>query len=282
MRKRSFEARLAESVESNPRNLKRSKGLLYLIDYFEDPKEGARLSPRERKDFTRDTRKYINKRGFDGDRVLREFLVYVLVKSKCSVLSSVKKTDYPKKSEIGKFIKRIANKISENKDTDRLYVQFERFTDKIPTEEPAFKSALSATFAASFNMQKYDGNSYSKHQFKAPYLTAAAAAHAYDDKLSASRDYAAGLIDIMRKEAQRGAGRKTKMKRVAKPGARGLIKKCRSLWDKYCEKSNKTNLRAVLKHLDAMKESDAKTVASERTKCLRVANQEAKRLGVKK
>ena len=67
-----------------------------------------------------------------------------------------------------------------------------------------------------------------------------------------------------------------------KPAARDLIKKCRSLWDKYCDKPNKTNLRAVMKHLDAMKESDAKTVASERKKCMRCANQEAKRLGLKK
>lgn len=60
-----------------------------------------------------------------------------------------------------------------------------------------------------------------------------------------------------------------------------LIKRCQKLWETYCEKPTKKNLRAVLAHLDKMKESKAESVKKERSRCLRVANKEAKRLKMK-
>lgn len=70
--------------------------------------------------------------------------------------------------------------------------------------------------------------------------------------------------------------------RGSKPTARSLIKGCRDAWTYYCDRPNKTRLRAVFKHLDAMKGSEAKTVKEERRKCLRAANAEAKRLGIER
>lgn len=60
-----------------------------------------------------------------------------------------------------------------------------------------------------------------------------------------------------------------------------IINRCQKLWDVYCEKPTKKNLRVVLEHLEKMKESKSKKVKDERSACLRVANKEAKRLGMK-
>lgn len=60
-----------------------------------------------------------------------------------------------------------------------------------------------------------------------------------------------------------------------------LIARCRKLWDSYFEKPTKKNLRDVLSHLEEMKSSKNEAVAKERSKCLREANKEAKRLKVK-
>ena len=65
------------------------------------------------------------------------------------------------------------------------------------------------------------------------------------------------------------------------PPSTRLINRCQKLWDAYCEKPTKKNLRAVLEHLEKMKESKSKKVKGERARCLRVANKEAKRLKMK-
>ena len=57
-----------------------------------------------------------------------------------------------------------------------------------------------------------------------------------------------------------------------------LIDKCRKLWDQYCYKPTKKNLRKVIDHLEVMKISNSENVKKERARCLRAANREAKRL----
>jgi hypothetical protein len=71
---------------------------------------------------------------------------------------------------------------------------------------------------------------------------------------------------------------KKKAAKKATPKYQILINRCQKLWDAYCEKPTKKNLRAVLGHLDKMKGSTSEKVKKERSSCLRVANKEAKRL----
>jgi len=74
---------------------------------------------------------------------------------------------------------------------------------------------------------------------------------------------------------------KKKPARKKTPPSTLLINRCQKLWDAYCEKPTKKNLRAVLEHLEKMKSSKSEKVKKERSRCLRVANKEAKRLKVK-
>ena len=65
------------------------------------------------------------------------------------------------------------------------------------------------------------------------------------------------------------------------PTAAALKSECRRLWEHYCERPNKTRLRAVIKHCDLMAESSAKSVKEERARCMRSARREMKKLGMK-
>ncbi len=69
--------------------------------------------------------------------------------------------------------------------------------------------------------------------------------------------------------------------RKTKPEWKRLIDRCQKLWDTYCEKPTKKNLRLVLAHIEKMGESTSSKVKKERSACLRVAKKEAKRLKLK-
>ncbi len=60
----------------------------------------------------------------------------------------------------------------------------------------------------------------------------------------------------------------------------GLITQCQAGWERYCERPGKGRLKEVLAHLETMKTSGSAKVKLERQRCLRVANQEAKELGL--
>jgi len=78
---------------------------------------------------------------------------------------------------------------------------------------------------------------------------------------------------------------KKKAKSVGQMHNEFLIKRCRELWERYRERPSKKRLIEVLNHLDIMQgphsPSVSKKVKSERTRCLRVAKAEAKRLKMK-
>jgi hypothetical protein len=74
--------------------------------------------------------------------------------------------------------------------------------------------------------------------------------------------------------------KKSSAREKASPADR-LIRRCGKLWDHYCKRPGKKRLEAVLEHAETMKASTSKKVKAERTKCLRSANAEAKRLGMK-
>jgi hypothetical protein len=92
-----------------------------------------------------------------------------------------------------------------------------------------------------------------------------------------------------KKVAKKKATKKkaTKKKATKKKAARKtppyqlLINRCRKLWDHYCERPSKKRLKEVLEHLEEMKASTSKKVKEERSACLRIANKEARRLGMK-
>lgn len=81
-----------------------------------------------------------------------------------------------------------------------------------------------------------------------------------------------------KKTSKKKSGKKKTTKRRPRKKNPSLIKKCRASWDHYCERPNKTRLKAVFKCLEEMKGSKVKTVQSERRSCLRTAKAEAKRL----
>jgi len=60
-----------------------------------------------------------------------------------------------------------------------------------------------------------------------------------------------------------------------------LINRCQKLWDHYCERPAKARLKPVLEHLEKMKGSTSKKVKDERSRCLRAANKEARKLKMK-
>jgi len=92
------------------------------------------------------------------------------------------------------------------------------------------------------------------------------------------------LGEVYRNPARRKAAKKKAKKAAEKAAtspAKNLINKCRKLWDYYCERPSKKRLKEVLEHLEKMKEkSTAKSVREERSRCLRSANREAKKLGL--
>jgi hypothetical protein len=69
--------------------------------------------------------------------------------------------------------------------------------------------------------------------------------------------------------------------RSKSPTASDLKKECRRLWEHYCERPNKTRLKAVIKHCDLMAKSSAKSVKEERARCMRSVRREMKKLGMK-
>ena len=75
---------------------------------------------------------------------------------------------------------------------------------------------------------------------------------------------------------------KKKATRKKTPPYQLLINRCHKLWTHYCERPSKKRLEAIYVHLDKKKESTSKKVATERRRCLRAANAEAKRIKLKK
>ena len=75
---------------------------------------------------------------------------------------------------------------------------------------------------------------------------------------------------------------KKKATRKKTPAYQLLINRCQKLWTHYCDRPSKKRLEALYIHLDKMKESTSKKVATERSRCLRAANAEAKKLKYKR
>jgi len=105
------------------------------------------------------------------------------------------------------------------------------------------------------------------------------AATLWADKKIPKKQNPSKRSDSKPKAKKKTAKKATKRKA---PLAKTLISKCQKTWDHYCERPSKKRLKEVFDHLEVMKESSAKTVKEERARCLRAANKEAKRLGMKK
>ena len=109
----------------------------------------------------------------------------------------------------------------------------------------------------------------------------------------AGRKEDGGMIEVSPEEAARAKAwvseklfpTKKKPARKTKPGWKILTDRCDKLWDNYDKKPTKKNLNLVFDHLAKMKASTkyetSKKVRDKRASCLRKANKEAKRLGMK-
>ena len=277
-----------------------------------------------RRNFIRKARRAARQEGFHyGGAAFRSFMVYILADSKYSALRSLKKADYPKdKKEAEKSITWMTRLISSNAYKGKLHIAIGTASrsaadaNKVAAEATEARrvaysaeayvaaAAYDADYFAAMQVARAVGGAYLAGQAVARgdtpdvpsvaidavnHVVAAALNYANWDAIYTN--YAEGLINIMRKEAERGRGpqanpgRRKKVKKVAKkrssktkpPTARELVKQCRDLWTHYCERPNKTRLRPVIKHLETMKASSAKTVKEERARCLRAANKEAKK-----
>jgi len=90
------------------------------------------------------------------------------------------------------------------------------------------------------------------------------------------------LLGRTPKSNPRGKPAKKETTRKPKAGSAAELKsECRRLWEHYCERPNKTRLKAVMKHCEKMAESTAKSVKEERQRCMRSARREMKKLGMK-
>ena len=85
-----------------------------------------------------------------------------------------------------------------------------------------------------------------------------------------------------RKKVAKKKASKKKIARKKTPPYQLLINRCQKLWTSYCDRPSKKRLEALYMHLDKMKASTSKKVATERSRCLRAANAEAKKLKYKR
>jgi hypothetical protein len=240
---------------------------------------------RERRYFIRKVTGYSRQAGADFSEVWPKFAMHILVGSKYSALNSVKKI--AGKAEIQRVIIRVAKLYKSDGSTKEFRRAAYAAIDAAGTEEAAELATTRAGYAAYVGAEAASAASASGlDTFKAA-SAARSAVNASPTKHAAAEDCAKKLLELMR-EAASNAGRnlqrrqnpkKTKKAaRKATPQYQILINRCQKLWDAYCEKATKKNLRAVLGHLDKMKNSTSKKVADERRRCLRVANKEARRL----
>ncbi len=172
-----------------------------------------------------------------GRAANRSFMVYILVGSKYSALSSVRKVNYPKgkKRRVEKAIVKVASLISQNASWQKLH-DAARGTLMIassimPTRsqsvpgiaaEAAYKAA-----GAAITDDSSPGNRDAKDATRSAIVAAVWAAGDTDNDYgdadyaaSVYADYAAGLLKIMKKEAER-----ERAKRKSNPAKRKATKK---------------------------------------------------------
>ena len=89
-------------------------------------------------------------------------------------------------------------------------------------------------------------------------------------------------MSMRRPNPSRKKAAKKKSSRKKTPPYQLLINRCQKLWTSYCDRPSKKRLEALYMHLDKMKASTSKKVATERSRCLRAANAEAKKLKYKR
>ena len=263
-------------------------------------------------------RKAASQPGFKFDPALRRFLVYVLVGSKkYSLLTSVKKAEDYRSKEVARLIIRVARMISRGASYDELKPAFDIAYNDLADDDVRAGLTIAAACAAAVDASDTSQDFVEGAMGNAAHAARKASKSKSDGNefLESSEDYAAALLYFVEQEAYgqgkrrgnpstekvpslekllgtrrtsrnsapRSANPKAAKKTTRKaPLAKTLISKCQKTWDHYCAKPSKKRLEEVFDHLETMKESSAKTVKEERSRCLRVANKEARRLGMKK
>lgn len=106
---------------------------------------------------------------------------------------------------------------------------------------------------------------------------------AADDRdaiFSEAVDALTSLAPAKNQNPKKRASKKKASKKSATPEWKRLISRCQKLWNQYLDRPSKKTLKDVFAHLEKMEKSMSERVKKERARCLRVANQEAKRLGI--
>ena len=285
--------------------------LEYLFEYFADSWPGRDLDTRDL--WMQRMRLAVSQNGFEFEPALRNFLVRILVGSKkYSVLASLKKTDRPERRGLEKVTVRIARLIQKKASTRELDVVITQTITTVSDDDDDV--SYYATLALGAAAGTAGDDRAADAAGRAVIFARQAAAAARDGRAAdaAREDFAAALLFFVEQQAQaprrrrqqnpstekvptlkqllgrtpksnpRGKPAKKETTRKPKAGSAAELKsECRRLWEHYCERPNKTRLKAVMKHCEKMAESTAKSVKEERQRCMRSARREMKKLGMK-
>ena len=190
----------------------------------------------DRRSFISYALRFASQEGFDGEAVFRSFMVYIIVGSKYSALSSARKSDNPKKGDVEKAIERVAKLMSQNASRSALkkagsdaaraaskaYVAlgpsyaakyatyYDPWYPDGPAPPPVSDAARSASYSVNAEIEDFMAGAAVAYAAKA-----SSASHSVD---AVYTDYAKGLLKIMKKEAERA-------KRKSNPAKRKVAKK---------------------------------------------------------
>jgi hypothetical protein len=243
------------------------KGIIeYLLDYwFTDDARGRRR-------FLRKAQGYARQQGADFSEVWPRFAIYILEDSKYSALNSAVSESLPSSKwppggpidEVIPAIHRVVQLYKRGGSRAQFLAAAEYGSDWVGPAGAVRNAAMA--MAEEHPVMKGSG--------AANAMLYAASSGMHD---LAAPDYTQKLLELMRDAARAAGGAQPRRGPGGNPTtARALIKECQRLWEYYCERPNKTRLKAVVKHCEAMKKSKATTVAQERRNCIRCVRAEAR------
>lgn len=252
--------------------------------------------------FKFDVKKY-SKRGADFSGVWRRFVIHMLEGSKYSALASVRKSKYPKKKEIvniilravdiykhggGEFDRASARRAAKlaalaaeaAADTAQNYGDTRSEVAAMVAVEAA-RSAWAACRALSSNSAVSAEEATWRSWQAAMWASGSRGGAAERAVVAASEDYAKKLLELMAKAAGSTKRNPSKRLRNAMRDSQRVIDECHALWELYLAQPDEGSLVKVIRHLKKMGLSSSWVVLNERDRCLRVANEESRRLGLR-
>ena len=245
---------------------------------------------RARRQFIRKVQGYSRQAGADFSKAWPIFAVYILEESRHSLLNTAQalEQDALQRKGLIDVIQRVA-RLYRNDGTTAEFTEAEATADEIRSApdlmvitELAARATMRASTAAKIGelAAGWSASSFVRLATVASGGESMASEHA--KMVETAQDYATKFLELMREGAsdagrnlQQGGPRRNPRGRID-----GLIATCQANWEHYLARPGKKRLKAVLEHLEVMKPSKSAKVRMERRRCLRVANSEAKELGL--